>query len=422
MPIDAIRGFPGRRPVRAGAVGDVHPLLPADRARRRAWYAASRLGSVLYNPAYDPDLCLVYLSHIFVLPRRTGTVLTYWLRIAPVSSRCSTCTAARDPLCNRISQANYYDMRVDLAAEMEYFSEIRSRCSILFYRTPAASTSSTAAPVCRQPTFAPAHDRRDRQHADPVHAAAAPHGTRRRNQAARSTGRAVMRLLYDDFAFFCAPWFLANRPRRRAVATRGPPRTRDKAHVDLLPLPTGSRDLQRLKARVPARRHQRFYAGDPDPALPGGARSSRRIPRWFEDQLAAIARRLETRVPYVYGSPRQRTSPGRAQTPRNPPMRPRRPPLRRAGQRRTRRGDGAGRRRARSDACSPRGLVLTGDVVTAEPVADPANNGPRRHRVDRVTKRFGDFVAVARADFDIRRAEFFSMLGPSGCGRRPCCA
>ena len=56
--------------------------------------------------------------------------------------------------------------------------------------------------------------------------------------------------------------------------------------------------------------------------------------------------------------------------------------------------------------------------MTAEPVADPANNeAPVVIEVDEVTKRFGDFVAVARADFDIRRAEFFSMLGPSGCGK-----
>jgi spermidine/putrescine transport system ATP-binding protein len=37
--------------------------------------------------------------------------------------------------------------------------------------------------------------------------------------------------------------------------------------------------------------------------------------------------------------------------------------------------------------------------------------------LDRVSKRFGDFVAVHEVDFGIGRGEFFSMLGPSGCGK-----
>ncbi len=37
--------------------------------------------------------------------------------------------------------------------------------------------------------------------------------------------------------------------------------------------------------------------------------------------------------------------------------------------------------------------------------------------LDRVTKRFADFVAVHDASFSIGRGEFFSMLGPSGCGK-----
>ncbi|HEY8154386.1 MAG TPA: hypothetical protein VII72_09700, partial [Myxococcota bacterium] len=43
-----------------------------------------RDGRVLVNPAHDANLCLVYLSHIFMLPEARGTVLTYWLRIAPL--------------------------------------------------------------------------------------------------------------------------------------------------------------------------------------------------------------------------------------------------------------------------------------------------------------------------------------------------
>ena len=38
-------------------------------------------------------------------------------------------------------------------------------------------------------------------------------------------------------------------------------------------------------------------------------------------------------------------------------------------------------------------------------------------RLEHVSKRFGQFVAVHEADFGIGRGEFFSMLGPSGCGK-----
>src|ERR671922_1202610 len=38
-------------------------------------------------------------------------------------------------------------------------------------------------------------------------------------------------------------------------------------------------------------------------------------------------------------------------------------------------------------------------------------------RLDRVTKQFGDVVAVDDISLDISEGEFFSMLGPSGCGK-----
>ncbi len=36
---------------------------------------------------------------------------------------------------------------------------------------------------------------------------------------------------------------------------------------------------------------------------------------------------------------------------------------------------------------------------------------------DRMTKRFGDFVAVDDVSFSIEQGKFFSLLGPSGCGK-----
>jgi spermidine/putrescine transport system ATP-binding protein len=44
-------------------------------------------------------------------------------------------------------------------------------------------------------------------------------------------------------------------------------------------------------------------------------------------------------------------------------------------------------------------------------------NGQADVRLERVTKRFGEMVAVDDLTLDIARGEFFSMLGPSGCGK-----
>jgi putrescine transport system ATP-binding protein len=48
--------------------------------------------------------------------------------------------------------------------------------------------------------------------------------------------------------------------------------------------------------------------------------------------------------------------------------------------------------------------------------AAPASSEPYV-RLDRLTKRFGDFVAVQQVSLDIRRGEIFCLLGGSGCGK-----
>ena len=46
-----------------------------------------------------------------------------------------------------------------------------------------------------------------------------------------------------------------------------------------------------------------------------------------------------------------------------------------------------------------------------------AGSGEPTVRLDRVSKRFGDLVAVREMELDIAGGEFFTMLGPSGCGK-----
>ena len=49
--------------------------------------------------------------------------------------------------------------------------------------------------------------------------------------------------------------------------------------------------------------------------------------------------------------------------------------------------------------------------------AEPDAAGDPTVRLERVSKHFGDLVAVKELDLDIGRGEFFTMLGPSGCGK-----
>ena len=45
------------------------------------------------------------------------------------------------------------------------------------------------------------------------------------------------------------------------------------------------------------------------------------------------------------------------------------------------------------------------------------DDGEVRIRADRLTKRFGDFVAVDAVSFEARRGEIIGFLGPNGAGK-----
>src|SRR5260370_29719210 len=49
--------------------------------------------------------------------------------------------------------------------------------------------------------------------------------------------------------------------------------------------------------------------------------------------------------------------------------------------------------------------------------ADPEAHADSAVRLDGVTKRFGDTVALRDASLKVQRGEFMTLLGPSGCGK-----
>jgi spermidine/putrescine transport system ATP-binding protein len=68
-------------------------------------------------------------------------------------------------------------------------------------------------------------------------------------------------------------------------------------------------------------------------------------------------------------------------------------------------------------ANQPWGPSGTG-AAGSEPVQPGASaGGDPTVRLERVSKQFGDLVAVRDLDLDIGRGEFFTLLGPSGCGK-----
>lgn len=273
-----------------------------------------RDGSVLYNPAYAPDLCLVYLSHIFMLPQARGTVLTYWLRIAPVELAVEYLFALHQRGLVRLPQPDqpgkYFGVQLDLAAEMEYFSpeDRLSLQRILFYGRGGFDVIDPRHFPYRQPDF------RDPAVIQATGNTPVPFMLLLRRMARERQARlplpeasAVMRLLYDEFACFCTPEFLRNSLDivLRRLEER---RAKGRADVALLPLPTGAKNLPRLKRLFRYDIYQRYYpnAAGTEAYVASMRERLRAAPRWFDDEIVRIAAELARAPHYVYGSRDQR--------------------------------------------------------------------------------------------------------------------
>jgi hypothetical protein len=269
-----------------------------------------RDGSVIYNPSRAPDLCTVYLSHIFMLPQARGTVLTYWLRIAPVELAVEYLFLLqlrgllRLPLPDQPSK--YFGVQLNLAAEMEYFSpdDRLSLRRILFYGRGGFDAIDPRHFPYRQPDFRdPTVIQATGNRPVPFMLLLRRMGRERQARLPIEEARSTMRLLYDEFACFCTPEFLQNSLDivQQRLDER---RAQGKTDVALLPLPTGARNLHRLKRLFRYDIYRRYY---PDAAGTEGYLERIKAllaanPHWFDEQIATLVSELGRTLHYVYGS------------------------------------------------------------------------------------------------------------------------
>ena len=270
-----------------------------------------RDGRVLLNPGYAADVCVVYLSHIFMLPEARGTVLSYWLRIAPLDLAVTYLhdlhQLGKIALPAPDAPGRYFGMKVDLAAEMEYFSpdDKLSLQRILFYGRGGFDVIDPRHFPYRQPDFRPKEEiERTGDQPLPFMLLLRRVGREREARLPIDEARAVMELLYDDFAIFCDEKHLATSLDvvLRRLEER---RAKGKGDVALLPLPTGPKDLKRLRPLFRHDVYRRHYGPGPttDPYLHGPvAEKLAANPHWLDDELARISAELAKTSRWVYAT------------------------------------------------------------------------------------------------------------------------
>ena len=296
-------------PLPSGSFARYFLLVARDRATGAI--RGVRDGRVLVNPAYAPDLCVVYLSHIFMKPEARGTVLTYWLRIAPLDLAVTYLHTLhqRGKLALPAPDApgRYFGMRVDLAAEVEYFSpeDRLSLQRILFYGRGGFDAIDPRHFPYRQPDFRdPALIEKTGDRPVPFMLLLRRVGREREARLPIDEARAVVELLYDDFEGFCDPTHLATS-LDVVLGRLEERRARGKSDVALLPLPTGARDLRRLKPLFRYDVYRKHYGSGPgtDAYLSGGvAEKVAADSHWVDGELARIAEELAGTRRMVYAS------------------------------------------------------------------------------------------------------------------------
>jgi hypothetical protein len=305
---DAIRGYMRDDSFEAVPSGTYirYFLLAAKNARGEL--LGVRDGSVLIHPGYANDLCVVYLSHIFMFPAARGTVLSYWLRIAPIEIAVQYLSDLHERGRIRLpapdSPGRYFGMNLDLAAEMEYFSpdDRVSWQRILFYGRGGFDAVNPRHFPYLQPDFRdPEEIRRTGNSPIPFMMLVRRIGRERSAMMPIEEASSLMRLLYDDFACHCAPEFLGSS--LQLVLDRLTARSEKKNFVELLPLPSGPKDLGRLKRLYRRSVYQRYY----DPDLPEVREYLAHVkelsagqPDWLDREIDKIGAELEQRVRFVY--------------------------------------------------------------------------------------------------------------------------
>ncbi len=312
-----------RREVIAASV-DADPFVPTkDGTFHRYFLLAARDrdgrllgvrdGSILVNPAYDPSLCVIYLAHIYMRPEARGSVLSYWLRIAPVE----LATQYLKDLHSRglfelpapDQPGRYFGMRMNLAAEMEYYTpeERQSWQRILFYGRGGFDAINPRHFPYRQPDFRdPAVIRETGNRPVPFMVLLRRIGRERQATLPIAEAQAVMNLLYDDFAEHCSEEHLQNS--LEVVMDRLERRARRKDFVELLPLPTGPRDIHRFKRLFRYSVYKNYYGDAPDTRdyLRGPIAARLKENRhYLKESLTEIGLELEGRPHWVYGNRQQ---------------------------------------------------------------------------------------------------------------------